>query len=1611
MFTNKLVGAFGTVVIWCRLFTRLIDGHIHLDMGGIRMNSFKSYCFVIGCILVSLCSHAWAAALPFGQTQTGTIGSAAQSNSYTFSANANDVVDFTIVPTSGNLSPKIQLYNSSGTLVNSATTPYYCGNGSNVELNTVLLAAAGTYTVLVGDCGDTNTGNYVIYAQRTNNPAGATALLFGQTQNGTIGSAAQRDSYTFSATANDVVDFTAVPTSGNLSPKIRVYNPAGTQVGSATTPYYCGNGSGVELNTVQLKATGTYTVLVGDCGDTNTGNYVIYAQRTNNPAGATALLFGQTQNGTIGSAAQNNSYTFSASANDVLNFTMAPTSGTLSPRIRLYSPAAALLGSATTPYYCGNGSAVELNGVKLPATGTYTVLVGDCGDTNTGNYNLSSQCFGLCAASALLPQTITFEALSDQVMGTAPFALNATASSGLPVTFASNATPVCTVSGVTVTLVAVGTCSITASQPGNSTYATATPVTQTFAIGQTGAGTAPKSIVLLERNSADDTVNYFQKLLTSSGLPFTALTASQVNAASVANAVIIAGFSSEPTEFKNVAGVIAAAVGNGSWMIAEASGAYLPAYAGIGSITTSGYYPVVTDHNYFVKPITASPIFNNVPTWDPPNAPDLAQQLCAYLEQTGTFTSVALTSVGQTINFWDLSVTSGWPHQATSSSYCQSWGGCTSQRSVYQGGPQVISHGAGEIMTGWNSLGVVAGVVQYGPVSDAVYKNFITWASPPVANCSYSLAPATQVFPSAAGTGTVGVLTATGCPWTASTTSPFLSIASGSSGTGPGVVQFSATANTGPAARAGTLTIAGQTATVNQAGTAPLLLLSPTSIAVQWRQQGPLPTAIPLSVFTAASSLSFTAAASSTGNWLAVSPTSGGAPATIIVTVNPSSLQPGTYQGAVTVTAPTANPSSQSFSVSLTVVASGSPALSVGTTSLSYSFAQGAQQVRHQRIPIGNSGGGTLSYNASASTNSGGNWLSVTQDGAGATLSTPDLLTVNIDPSSLGLGTYTGLITISADTTQTIPVTVTVSAVQQTILLSQTGLTFTAVANGGIVPPQTFGILNSGSGSMDWSVSSSTVTGGNSWLSITPASGTTDASSVTVPLVTVSVNPASLAPGQYSGLIQVASAAADNTPQFVSVILDVLPAGSNPGPLVLPSGLIFTEAAGGTAAGSQKITLSNLTGSPLTFATGKLTNDGANWFTVTPATGTATSTQATTLTVSVSSAGLSPAIRQGVLTLLFQDGSVRTVNILYLLASGGVSSQSAGVSHPLATSGSCAPTKLLPLVTSLGSQFTVPAGWPNTLATQVVDDCGNPHVSGTVIATFSNGDPPLPLTSLKNGNWTGTWQVRNASASVMAITVDADNPSLNIAGAISVSGGLQSSANAPVMAAGGVLNSASFSPSAPLSPGTMISIFGSNLANGTSSASTLPLGTQLSGTLVTIGGKAAPLLYAGQGQINAIIPYGLPVNTKTQVIVQRGNAYTSPEPITLSAADPGIFTKSASGTGQGIVIRPDGQYAAPGTPAQAGDEIVIYAVGLGETTPQATAGMAATSSPLQRVAGAVSLTIGGQPVRVDFAGLVPGFAELYQINAAVPAGVSGDSVSVVLMVAGQPSPPVTMAVQ
>jgi len=125
-------------------------------------------------------------------------------------------------------------------------------------------------------------------------------------------------------------------------------------------------------------------------------------------------------------------------------------------------------------------AACSLSGSKVTilAAGTCSITASQLGNATYSAAASVTQSFTV----GLLPQTITFGPLSDVTLGVAPFTVKATASSDLPVTFATTSVTVCSLSGSTVTIIGMGTCSIFATQPGNTTYAAAPLVTQTFTV-------------------------------------------------------------------------------------------------------------------------------------------------------------------------------------------------------------------------------------------------------------------------------------------------------------------------------------------------------------------------------------------------------------------------------------------------------------------------------------------------------------------------------------------------------------------------------------------------------------------------------------------------------------------------------------------------------------------------------------------------------------------------------------------------------------------------------------------------------------------------------------------------------------------------------------------------------------------------------------------------------------------------------------------------------------------------------------------------------------------------------------------------------------------------
>jgi len=124
----------------------------------------------------------------------------------------------------------------------------------------------------------------------------------------------------------------------------------------------------------------------------------------------------------------------------------------------------------------------SVSGTTVTATGGMTDCVISAVKAADGNYAQASASNTVTISIAKAAQTITFGALSGKTYGAADFSVSATSSSGLAVAFTSNDTDVCTVSGSTVRIIAVGTCSITATQGGNDDYSSATGVTQTFSV-------------------------------------------------------------------------------------------------------------------------------------------------------------------------------------------------------------------------------------------------------------------------------------------------------------------------------------------------------------------------------------------------------------------------------------------------------------------------------------------------------------------------------------------------------------------------------------------------------------------------------------------------------------------------------------------------------------------------------------------------------------------------------------------------------------------------------------------------------------------------------------------------------------------------------------------------------------------------------------------------------------------------------------------------------------------------------------------------------------------------------------------------------------------------
>jgi uncharacterized protein (TIGR03437 family) len=200
-----------------------------------------------------------------------------------------------------------------------------------------------------------------------------------------------------------------------------------------------------------------------------------------------------------------------------------------------------------------------------------------------------------------------------------------------------------------------------------------------------------------------------------------------------------------------------------------------------------------------------------------------------------------------------------------------------------------------------------------------------------------------------------------------------------------------------------------------------------------------------------------------------------------------------------------------------------------------------------------------------------------------------------------------------------------------------------------------------------------------------------------------------------------------------------------------------------------------------------------------------------------------------------------------------------------------------------------------------------------------------------------------------------------------------------------VVSAASYQGSS-LSPDSIVTAFGSNLAVRTELSRDLPLALELAGTYVTVNGVRAPLFFVSPSQINFAVPAGIDIGMtgEASVIVSSPDGEFALGVLKLTSASPSLFTFDASGKGEAAALATTDGLTYQQAPYDVSingrpNMLAIFGTGFRHAT---------TGSSLVE---AFSVSLGGIPARVIYAGAQGGMVGLDQLNIEIPQALQGDS--------------------
>ncbi len=234
----------------------------------------------------------------------------------------------------------------------------------------------------------------------------------------------------------------------------------------------------------------------------------------------------------------------------------------------------------------------------------------------------------------------------------------------------------------------------------------------------------------------------------------------------------------------------------------------------------------------------------------------------------------------------------------------------------------------------------------------------------------------------------------------------------------------------------------------------------------------------------------------------------------------------------------------------------------------------------------------------------------------------------------------------------------------------------------------------------------------------------------------------------------------------------------------------------------------------------------------------------------------------------------------------------------------------------------------------------------------------------------------------------------------------------PFIAPAGIVSAAGATPDGTVAPGSVITIYGNNLAPTLQVGSTNPLPQSLGEITVTIGNYLLPLLFVSPTQINAQLPVELVDGNYNLLVHQTGMPDVSGT-LTVSRDAPGMFTQSApQNVPLVLALHQDGTLVTFDSPAIRGETISMYGTGFGPYVQTTIDGFFVPATPQNSVADPVTLTVGAVTKTPDFAGAAPGTVGLTLIQMKITDDLpTATSVNLQVQVGAKQSTAVVLPLQ